>query len=558
MEPGTIRVVVGTFFSSFKSRLASPAPKDFQAVPFMDLPTLGSLTKLTSKQLPAGIEKAKVGQKTLVRVDHVLDHVKLTDARRRALQPYANDSRFLMIADAHKAWPEQMDDGAFMQLVKTGKIRSAWVQRVNEHDNVEQFVRAIPATELPALAGVRELAPPSAPVTTSARRIAARASADRVAPVSNDASTKIRTVRDAAVSPYPEHKRYGRKFATGVVIAGAGAFLIKKKFFSESSPSHSSARHAATPTPLARRVIPQPEQTSESHVPRSAKRSEIASKRTTPRVSTERPRVETPATATAITPPVAPRATTPVEPTPKPRATRVSTPHPKPQPVHRVSTPHPKPQTVHVPATHPKPSTTRSSKPKPTPMSVKAKPVAVRAKQPAEASIRKQILDIANNEVGTEVHVDAAGNYAGRVRSYFMATDLFGKEGRSPANIWEWQGFFTTWVRKQAGHPVGENGGGGIYIDDVINWAKREGQWQPKSYRPKPGDIIAFRTDPSLPRMANFTGVVMAVEGSKIKTVEGNIYFGSDGNKLGVGRRTHNLGDTNIAGFITAVRKGGG
>jgi hypothetical protein len=200
-------------------------------------------------------------------------------------------------------------------------------------------------------------------------------------------------------------------------------------------------------------------------------------------------------------------------------------------------------------------------KPKPkakvvTPPRTAKKQVAAPAasKHAFEDQIRKRIFDIANREVGTEVKVDSAGNYSGRVRSYFMATDLFGKQGRLPSANWEWQGYFTTWVRQQAGQPLGLGGGGGVYIDDVIKWAAGENQWKNASsgYRPKPGDIIAFKTDSTLPRMANFTGVVMKVEGNVVKTVEGNIYFGSGGNKLGVGYRSHNIGDGNIAGYITA------
>jgi hypothetical protein len=209
-------------------------------------------------------------------------------------------------------------------------------------------------------------------------------------------------------------------------------------------------------------------------------------------------------------------------------------------------------------ATTPAPtSTPRVKADKIKPKRTTVAPTRVKAPQSSEDALRDRIVDIAVKQINTKVNI-VGGLHTGKVRDYFNATDIFGKQGILPKSIVEWQGYFTTWVRKEAGRPVGDGGGGGELIDDVINWARANNQWQPKraGFIPEAGDIVTFKTDLSLGRTANFTGVVTRVENGRVHTIEGNIYLPTGG--IGVGRRSHALNDPAVSGYITAVPRGNG
>jgi hypothetical protein len=92
-----------------------------------------------------------------------------------------------------------------------------------------------------------------------------------------------------------------------------------------------------------------------------------------------------------------------------------------------------------------------------------------------------------------------------------------------------WCAYFASWVAKEAGIPIGQNGQGFARVDDVWAWAQRSGRAVPAaSGQPKPGDLIIWD---------EHMGLVESVEpDGTIRTIEGN---SSDQ----VARRTHRRGD---------------
>ena len=91
-----------------------------------------------------------------------------------------------------------------------------------------------------------------------------------------------------------------------------------------------------------------------------------------------------------------------------------------------------------------------------------------------------------------------------------------------------WCAYFTSWVAREAGVPLGETGQGFGSVDAVWAWAQRSGKAVPASAGPpRPGDLIVWD---------EHIGVVEGVlPDGRIQTIEGN---SSDR----VSRRTHPAG----------------
>ena len=79
-----------------------------------------------------------------------------------------------------------------------------------------------------------------------------------------------------------------------------------------------------------------------------------------------------------------------------------------------------------------------------------------------------------------------------------------------------WCAYFASWVARQNGTPLGDNGQGFARVDDVYAWAQRTGRAVPAgpAVRPQPGDLIIWD---------EHMGVVESVApDGRIKTIEGN------------------------------------
>ena len=144
------------------------------------------------------------------------------------------------------------------------------------------------------------------------------------------------------------------------------------------------------------------------------------------------------------------------------------------------------------------------------------------AAAPAGNSPAARLVALAQGEVG-QAEQPPGSNNSPRIAQYRSATA--GAPGPGP-----WCAYFTSWLARQAGVPVGDHGEGFGSVDALYAWAQRSGRAIPTSsgQPPRPGDLIVWD---------EHIGIVESVrpDGS-IQTIEGN---SSDR----VSRRVHPKGD---------------
>src|ERR1700752_1131754 len=133
-----------------------------------------------------------------------------------------------------------------------------------------------------------------------------------------------------------------------------------------------------------------------------------------------------------------------------------------------------------------------------------------------------RMVAMAQAEIGQAEQPPGSNNSA-RIAQYRSATT--GAPGPGP-----WCAYFTSWLARGAGVPVGDQGQGFGSVDALYAWAQKSGRAIPASsgQDPKPGDLIVWD---------EHIGIVESVrpDGS-IQTIEGN---SSDR----VSRRVHPKGD---------------
>jgi CHAP domain-containing protein len=141
---------------------------------------------------------------------------------------------------------------------------------------------------------------------------------------------------------------------------------------------------------------------------------------------------------------------------------------------------------------------------------------------PAGNSPAARMVAMAQAEVG-QAEQPPGSNNSPRIAQYRSATA--GSPGPGP-----WCAYFTSWLARGAGVPVGDHGEGFGSVDALYAWAQKSGRAIPSSsgQNPKPGDLIVWD---------EHIGIVESVrpDGS-IQTIEGN---SSDR----VSRRVHAKGD---------------
>jgi hypothetical protein len=141
---------------------------------------------------------------------------------------------------------------------------------------------------------------------------------------------------------------------------------------------------------------------------------------------------------------------------------------------------------------------------------------------PAGNSPAARMVAMAQAEVG-QAEQPPGSNNSPRIAQYRSATA--GAPGPGP-----WCAYFTSWLARGAGVPVGDHGQGFGSVDALYAWAQKSGRAIPTSsgQDPKPGDLIVWD---------EHIGIVESVrpDGS-IQTIEGN---SSDR----VSRRVHHKGD---------------
>jgi hypothetical protein len=125
---------------------------------------------------------------------------------------------------------------------------------------------------------------------------------------------------------------------------------------------------------------------------------------------------------------------------------------------------------------------------------------------PANGSVGAKMVAIAAREVGVAESPPGSNN-SPRIAHYRSATA--GAPGPGP-----WCAYFTSWVAREAGVPVGPNGSGFGSVDAVYAWAQQAGKALPKGATPQPGDLIVWDEHIGIVESVGPNGVVNTIEGN--------------------------------------------
>lgn len=122
------------------------------------------------------------------------------------------------------------------------------------------------------------------------------------------------------------------------------------------------------------------------------------------------------------------------------------------------------------------------------------------------ADTAARIVGVAREEIG-QAEMPPGSNDSPRIAAYRSAT--------AGSGVGPWCAYFTSWVARQAGAPLGDGGEGFGSVDALYAWAQRSGKALPATGAvPRPGDLIVFD---------EHIGVVEGVLGDgRIQTIEGN------------------------------------
>jgi hypothetical protein len=121
----------------------------------------------------------------------------------------------------------------------------------------------------------------------------------------------------------------------------------------------------------------------------------------------------------------------------------------------------------------------------------------------------QRIVAIAESQVG-QAEQPPGSNESPAIAQYRSAT-----AGAIPGA--PWCAYFASWVARQAGEPIGEDGQGAGAVSDVWSWAQSSGRAiaNGPGVVPKPGDLIVFGDE--------HVGIVRDVlPNGQIQTIEGN------------------------------------
>jgi hypothetical protein len=141
--------------------------------------------------------------------------------------------------------------------------------------------------------------------------------------------------------------------------------------------------------------------------------------------------------------------------------------------------------------------------------------------------VGSRMVQIARNEIG-QAEQPPGSNNSTRIADYRSAT-----QGAAPGA--PWCAYFASWVARQAGAPLGDQGQGFGSVDQLYAWAQQNGRAYTagSGQQPRPGDLIVFHEHVGL--------VESVLPNGQIQTIEGN---SSDR----VAERVHPPGDA--VGFV--------
>ena len=143
------------------------------------------------------------------------------------------------------------------------------------------------------------------------------------------------------------------------------------------------------------------------------------------------------------------------------------------------------------------------------------------------AGVGARMVALAQAEFG-QAEQPPGSNDSPRIAEYRTAT--------AGSAVGPWCNFFVSWLARQAGAPLGEQGQGFGLVAATWDWAQRTGRAVPAGQPPAPGDLIVWG--------GRHIGMVEQVlPDGRIQTIEGN---SSDQ----VARRTYGPDGGGATGFV--------
>jgi hypothetical protein len=138
-----------------------------------------------------------------------------------------------------------------------------------------------------------------------------------------------------------------------------------------------------------------------------------------------------------------------------------------------------------------------------------------------------QMVALAQAELGVTEQPPGSNN-SPRIAEYRTAT--------AGSGVGPWCNYFVSWIAKQSGAPLGEQGQGFGLVSATWDWAQRTGRAIPAGSTPQPGDLIVWD--------GRHIGMVEAVlPDGRVQTIEGN-------SSNMVARRVHGPDGDGATGYV--------
>ena len=136
------------------------------------------------------------------------------------------------------------------------------------------------------------------------------------------------------------------------------------------------------------------------------------------------------------------------------------------------------------------------------------------------------IAATAKGEVG-QVESPPGSNDSPRISEYRSAVP--------GGPVGPWCAYFVSWVAKENGKPLGDNGQGFARVDDAYAWAQRTGRAVPNgpAVQPKPGDLIVWDEHMGIVESVGPDGKITTVEGNSSDSVAQRTYGRDGGGAIG-------------------------
>lgn len=131
------------------------------------------------------------------------------------------------------------------------------------------------------------------------------------------------------------------------------------------------------------------------------------------------------------------------------------------------------------------------------------------------------MVAIAGGEVG-QAEQPPGSNDSARIAEYRQAT--------AGSGVGPWCAYFTSWVSRQAGMPLGDHGEGFGSVDALYAWAQRAGRAVANGpgVVPRPGDLIVWDEHIGLVEQVLPDGRIQTIEGNSSDKVSRNVHDFSD------------------------------